>query len=420
MDLTSSHETAPPSGVPSLDRPVLHLDPGDDLHRDAAIMRAAGPVVAVELPGGIRAWAVTHNYTARQVLRDSATFRKESSYWRALQDGEVPADWPLMALAAPAGRSMITVDGADHAALRGPLATVFTEKRIRALRPEIEALTSRYLDQLADTAAASEGVADFREILAWPLPMTVIGHMLGVPDQAHGELRALYDVFFDDTQDPTSAVAGIQHFIARLVEEKRREHGPGLISDLLRLPEGQGFTTEELVATVQVLIAAGHETTVHLLVNGVLALTSHPGQLALLQQSKVTWERAVEEILRFEPPTANFLFRFAVEDTSVEGVRIRKGDPVLVSYIAMGRDPRRFGPQAGEFVIERLGSHTSFGHGPHVCIGAPLARLEGRIVLQQLFERWPRLTVAADAPRSPSVLMNSRTHLNLRLWGDAA
>ncbi|MGW3009674.1 cytochrome P450 [Streptomyces sp. NPDC001219] len=418
MDLTHPTPVTEPSPPElSLSRPVHRLDPHSlDLHYDAAVMRKAGAVVPVQLPGGVPVWAITRDATARAALRNTDIFRKDPRHWAALQRGDIPANWPLIGLAAPAGRSLITTDGVDHWRLRGPLAAVFTETRVRALRTSIDIITKELLADLADAATvADDGIVDFRQLVAWPLPMTVISLLLGLPESEHEALRGHYEVFFDDTRDPTAALAAIEDIITRHLDAKRRHPGDDLTSALLQLPDDEQLTTEELVATVQVLIAAGHETTVHLLVNGVLALTSHRDQLDLLLQGDVSWDRAVEEILRWQPPTANFLMRFATRDSVLGDALIRRGDPVMVCYAAMGRDTDRYGPTADDFDITREGGHTSFGHGPHACIGAPLARLEGRLALEALFSRWPDLAPAAPAPRSPSVLMNSHTSLLLRL-----
>lgn len=402
--------------IHTLDQPVHHLDPhSPDLHDDASRMRELGAVVPVTLPGGIPCWAVTRDAVARELLHDTETFSVERRHWRALQAGEIPADWPLMGLAAPVGRSMITTEGDAHRYLRAPLARVFTETRVRTLAPFVAETTDRLLDDLA-RAAAGGRAADFRAEVAWPLPMTVISHLLGVPDDAHGALRDAFDVFFDDTQDPGQALADIHAHLTELVESKKRAPGDDLTSALLALPEEQRLTDADLIATLQVVIIAGHETTVHALVHGARALATHPDQLALLRRGEVTWDRAVEEILRWEPPTANFLFRFATRDTELAGTPIRHGDPILLSYIAMGRDPERHGADAQKFDIQRPPqAHSSFGHGPHVCIGRPLARLETRTALQALFDRWPDLALAGTPERAPSVLMNASTALPLHL-----
>ncbi|MEU7161457.1 cytochrome P450 [Streptomyces chrestomyceticus] len=404
----------------SLKRPVLQLDPASpDMHRDAARMRAAGSLVPVTLPGDVVCWAVTRNASARIIQSDPDTFSADRAHWRALNNGEVPQDWSLRGLAVPR-RSLVTVDGIDHRRLRKPLANAFTARRVEGLRTYIEATTARLLNVLAATAADAGGVVDFRKTLAWPLPMTVISHLLGVPQRDHDDLHRWCQVIFDDTQDPADALVTFHDYLTGLVALRRRDPQDDLISALLSLPDDQQLTDEELVPTVQVLVIAGHETTVHLLVNGVRALCGHPQQLELLLRGEVSWETAVEEILRWQPPTANFLARFATRDVTVDGVRIAAGDMVMLSYIAMGRDEERYGPDADRFDIRRVPrSHLSFGYGTHRCPGERLARLEGALALNALFKRYPGLTLADPPPRSPSVLMNSYPRLPVRLTPSA-
>ncbi|MFF3277282.1 cytochrome P450 [Streptomyces chrestomyceticus] len=420
MDLTPAipHTADQPL---SLERPVLRLDPASpDMHHDAALMRTAGSIVPVELPEGVTCWAVTTNATAQFIQSDPGLFSANRRYWRALQQGEIADSWSLRGLAAPRP-SLVTVDDADHRRLRKPLTATFTKDRVSRLRTYIASTTTRLLNVLAATAAAdADAVADFRKVVAWPLPMTVISHLLGVPRRDHGDLHAWCQVIFDDTQDPTDALAAFHDYLTRLVALRRREAQDDLISGLLNLPDGQKLSDEELIPTLQVLVIAGHETTVHLLVNGVRALCGHPEQLALLQRGEATWEAAVEEILRWDPPTANFIGRFATRPTTVDGVHIAAGDMVMLSYIAMGRDPERYGPDADRFDISRkTDSHLSFGYGSHRCPGAHLSRLEGALALRALFTRYPDLALAAPPPRSPSVLMNSHTELRVRLGARA-
>jgi cytochrome P450 len=164
-------------------------------------------------------------------------------------------------------------------------------------------------------------------------------------------------------------------------------------------------------------VAAGHETTVNLLCSAVRALLTHPEQFALVKEGKVDWDTVVEETLRFDPPTSNMIFRFATEDIEVGDTTIAKGEALMVSYGAISRDRAEHGedPHPGVFDITRTrGRHMSFGYGPHVCPGAALARMEGRIALPMLFERYPDLELAVadeELANHPSIIVNSLKEL---------
>ncbi|GAB3709261.1 cytochrome P450 [Nocardiopsis oceani] len=409
----------------SLSEPVHHLDPrSTDLHEDAVRMREHGPLVPVELPGGVVMWAVTGDEAGRNLLKDAERFTKSPEHWAALQRGEIPEDWPLLSLAAQTGRAITTVDGAEHRKLRRPLAQALTARRVEELAPVVTSLVERLLEELDQAGRdADDGVVDFRSLFAWPLPMGVIGHLLGVDEADHPELGRLYSNLFDDTVgDGRDAELSLHSWLDAHVAKLEKEPGDDLISAMLALPPEDRLPREDLVVTMYVVLAAGHETTTHLLVNALRALTTRPGQLELLTSGEVPWENAVEEIMRWDSPTANFFTRFATEDVDgasihpgAEGVRIAKGEPVFVSYIAMGRDPQRYGPTAHEFDVRRGEAHSSFGFGAHFCIGAPLARMEARIALERIFARWPELSVVGSVPRSPTLVLNSHTHLNVRL-----
>lgn len=409
----------------NLSAPVHHLDPlSPDLHQDAAKMREHGPIVPVELPGGVVMWAVTGDEAGRTLLKDADRFAKSPEYWKALQRGDIPQDWPLLSIAAPAGRAITVVDGPEHRKLRRPLAQALTARRVDALVPVITALTERLLDDLERAAdEAEDGVIDFRSLFAWPLPMGVIGHLLGVDEADHPELGRLYSALFDDTVgDGRGAELSLHSWLAAHVSRLESDPGDDLISAMLALPEEDRLDRQDLAVTMYVVLAAGHETTTHLLLNAVRALSARPEQRDLLLSGEVPWENLVEETMRWDSPTANFFTRFATEDVAgadvhpaAEGVTIAEGDPVFVSYISMGRDPERYGPTAGEFDVRRGEANTSFGFGAHFCIGAPLARLEARIALERIFARWPELSVVGDVPRSPTVVVNSHSHLNVRL-----
>ncbi|MDH6143090.1 cytochrome P450 [Kitasatospora sp. GP30] len=399
---------------------VIALDPfARDSAGEGALLRAAGPVARVLLPGGVPAWAVTQHAAARALLTDHRLV-KDAEHWAALQRGEVPRDWPLIGLAVP-GPSMVTTDGEEHRRLRALVAQAFTPRRVELLRPQIELLTGQLLDKLA----AGEPVVDLKNAFAFPLPMSVIGSLLGLDPADHGYLRGLYEVFLSSVPDPAgiqATIAALNAFVNDVVRQRRAAPRDDLASALLAADlEGSALTDEEAAATIRVIIAAGHETTVNLITNAVRALLGHPDQLALVRTGEVGWDAVVEESLRWTPPTSNFLFRFAAEPIEVgDGVVVPAGDPVMISYNAIGRDPLQHGVTAELFDITRSPNrHLSFGHGPHVCPGSPLARLEAQVALPALFERFPGLAPAVpDGELRPaaSMVVNSLRELPVRLF----
>ncbi|MEU8269047.1 cytochrome P450 [Sphaerisporangium sp. NPDC049002] len=410
----------------TLAAPLLRLDPlAPDVHEEAAHLRSLGPVVPVEMLGEVTAWAVTRDSTARELMVDTARFAKDIKYWGAFGRGEVPPSWPLLGLVA-SGPNMLTTDGEEQRRLRTPLAREFTGQRVERLRSRVEEITATYLDLLAAQAStAPDGVVDLKSEFAFPLPMTVIGELLGVPGDWHQELHRLFNTFFDELATPEQVMAthqALHQALTDLIALRRAEPGDDLTSALVNRA---GLTDAELVGTLQLMIAAGHETTVYLLINAVRALLAHPGQLAMLLDGTQPWKNAIEEVLRWDPPASNVAFRYATEDTEVEGVRIRQGEPVIISYVCMGRDPERYGENAHLFDITRphpSGGHTSFGYGAHACIGAHLSRLEAAVALPALFARFPGLALAVpeeQVERTPSVIFNGRRTLPVRCGAPA-
>ncbi|MFI2346302.1 cytochrome P450 [Streptomyces sp. NPDC019443] len=410
--------------IPTLDHPLFQLDPeAADPQEEATRMREIGPVVPIALPGGVPCWAITSDALGRDVLRDTATFVKNIAQWGAWQRGELPADWPLIAY-VNLPNSMSTIDGDGHRRLRGPLAREFTPARMDRLRPPTQEVTTALLDQLAEAATSDpNGIVDFKAAFALPLPMAVMSEMFGLPTSWHGRLRALYSLLFDDlvaSQQVLAASEGIHALFAELLAAKRENPGDDFTSALAIQPDGGDLSDVELVGIMRTLFGSGHETTVHLLISSVRALLAHPDQLARLRTDPRLWPGAIEETLRWDPPVSSAPFRYATKDTEIGGVLVQEGEPVLISYIAMGRDPDRFGPDAHRFDITRTmpSGHTSFGHGTHVCPGAALARLEGQIALPALFARFPDLTLAIPADqlqRLPSVVLNGHRGLPVRL-----
>ncbi|MEU6820351.1 cytochrome P450 [Streptomyces atriruber] len=388
----------------------IALDPFvTDLDGESARLRAAGPLAEAELPGGVPVWAVTHHAEARQLLTDKRLV-KDIEVWGAWRRGEIPADWPLIGLANP-GRSMLTVDGEEHRRMRTLVAQALTPRRVERMRERIAELTKGLLDKLPEGPDPVDLKAEF----AYPLPMYVISDLMGIDEADHPRLKVLFDKFFSTQTPPEEVVATLgelAEMMGKVVAARRAEPGDDLTSALIQASEdGDHLTDEEIVSTLQLMVAAGHETTISLIVNAVVNLSAHPDQLALVRSGQVGWDAVIEETLRHSTPTSHVLIRFAAEDVPVGDKVIPKGDALIVSYGAIGRDEQAHGPTADAFDITRTSPtrHISFGHGPHVCPGAALSRLEAGVALPSLYARFPDLTLAvprAELRNKPVVTQN--------------
>jgi len=400
--------------------PVIHLDPmGTDHHGEAARMRELGPVVHVVLPGDVTVFAVTtHELVAELVANPLVS--KDWRNWTKIQTGEVGDEWPLIGMIKVT--NMVTSDADTHLRLRRPVTRTFTRGRVEDLRPRLEAMVSSLLDALP-SHASPDGVVDLRPHFAYPMPMQMICELFAVPVDWRPRLRELVDSIFrtNTTAEEVVAVQKERHeMLRRLVELRRAERGDDLTSALIELGD-QGeetLTQEELIDTIWLFLTAGHETTLSLIVNGARALLTHPSQLELAV-SKSMWAEVVEETLRWDAPIGNFPARYPLEDISIAGVPIPRGEAILAPYSGVGRDPAQHGESADSFDITRPTTrHLAFGGGPHVCLGAHLARLEANVALPALFERFPDMTLAApvnDLPPVPSFFSNSAAALPVRL-----
>ncbi|MFI1678965.1 MULTISPECIES: cytochrome P450 family protein [unclassified Streptomyces] len=397
----------------------IALDPFvTDLDGESARLRAAGPLAEAELPGGVPVWAVTHHAEARQLLTDKRLV-KDINVWGAWQRGEIPADWPLIGLANP-GRSMLTVDGEEHRRMRTLVAQALTPRRVERMRDRIAELTAALLDKLPEGPDPVDLKAEF----AYPLPMYVISDLMGIDEADHPRLKVLFDKFFSTQTPPEEVMATLgelAEMMGKVVAARRAEPGDDLTSALILASEdGDHLTDAEILSTLQLMVAAGHETTISLIVNAVVNLSAHPDQLALVLAGEVGWDAVIEETLRYATPTSHVLIRFAAEDVPVGDKVIPKGDALIVSYGAIGRDEQAHGPTADAFDITRTSPtrHISFGHGPHVCPGAALSRLEAGVALPALYTRFPTLTLAvphSDLRNKPVVTQNDLYDLPVRL-----
>lgn len=310
---------------------------------------------------------------------------------------------------APAGRwlvlSMLFRDPPDHTRLRGLASQAFTPRAVERLRPRIEALVEGLLDR-AEDAGRMETIAE----LAYPLAVTVISEMLGVPPGERETIkqwsldlaRALDAIALpvgpEVVERGRRAAAGMVDRFRALVEARRRRPGPDLLSGLVAAEEaGDRLTEDELLATCVLLYVAGHETTVNLIGNGLHALLRHPGQWRRLREDPRGLPAAVEELLRYDGPVQR-VGRIALTDVELAGVRIPEGSLVLGFLGAANRDPAHFPDPDRLDVTRDQPRHLAFGYGAHYCLGAPLARLEAVITLGALLRRFPGLALEGPGP----------------------
>jgi len=306
-------------------------------------------------------------------------------------------------------RSLLFMDPPDHTRLRGLVARAFTPRRIEDLRAATEGITT----ELIEAMAQQRGTVDLIEAFAYPLPVRVICTLLGVPardeaiftDWSRGLARSV-DPSILRTADIEAAIAdarqGIQAYMGELLAERRRKLGDDLLSALAAVDvDGDSITAREIVSLAQLLLVAGHETTVNLIGNGALALLRAPDQFALLKQRPELIGPAVDEFLRFDGPV-QINQRVAMEDLDLFGHKVSKGDELMLILGAANRDPAAFPDPHRLDVTRDARKHVAFGGGIHHCLGAALARMEGVIAFKALLEAFPAMTLAAAPTRRPT------------------
>jgi cytochrome P450 len=370
------------------------------------------------LDGETPIWFVSRYEDAEAVLLDDDRFVRDPRL--ALPPEELSALNELPDAIAFIDSHMLNRDGDDHRRLRRLVSKAFTPRMIERLRPRIQAIADELVDRIA-----GDGEMELVSAYAWPLPITVIAELLGVPVEDRDRFREWSDWMVrpvsaaDELGRFVAAMEEFASYLLALFEERRRDPGADLISALVSVQDsGDALSEQELSSMVALLIVAGHETTVSLIGNATLALLRHPEQVAALERDPALLPRAVEELIRYDGPVERTLTRWASVDVELRGRTIRRGEMVIVLLGAADRDPDRFdAPDTLEITAERDARHLGFGRGSHFCLGAPLARLEAEIALGTLLRRLPglRLAVAEDDLRWRAVpLFRSLVSLPVR------
>lgn len=371
----------------------LETDFIQDPHAVTELLRTERPVRPVALPSGLVGWLVTSHAEAKALLSDPRLSKDVAG--RPEPPGSTATDTsdgttPMRLLSA----HMLNSDPPTHTRLRRLVNKAFTARTVARLRPRIERIADDLLDGLAD-AERTELVDSY----AFPLPITVICELLGVPGEDRDSFRE-WSTTLVSAASPEAvgrAAAETAAYLSALVQRKRAAPTEDLLSDLVHVSaDGEALSEPELVSMAFLLLVAGHETTVNLIANGTLALLRHPDQLAALRADPGLLPGAIEEFLRYDGPINIATLRYTTEPVRVGEVEIPPDTYVLVSLLGANRDPAQYADPHRLDVTRKPGAHLAFGHGIHYCVGAPLARLEGEIAIGRLLERFPGLRLAAE------------------------
>ncbi|MGM1062423.1 cytochrome P450 [Saccharothrix sp. Mg75] len=352
-----------------------------------AELRAAGPVTRVRLGSGREAWAVSSHAAARELLLSDAfsVDRRHPNY-----PSLVPFTHDVGFRA-----SIGEMDPPEHGAARRAVNGEFTQRRVEAMRPDVQEV----VDGLVDALLAGPKPADLVPALALPLPTTLICELLGVPEEDREAFRvrsATMIDLFTAPQERMAAIGALLGYIDQLVTAKEADPGDDLVGRRIRRAreDDDGTDHQALVELALTLLVAGFESTANQISLGVVALLRHPDQLDLLRREPERWPAAVEELLRYCSILNPVSYRVAADDVTIAGVAVRRGDGVVALGTAVNRDPEVFADPDRLDVTRTSGRHLAFGHGAHVCVGQHLARVELQVVYETLFRRVPDLRLA--------------------------
>ncbi|MCK2239970.1 MULTISPECIES: cytochrome P450 [unclassified Crossiella] len=383
-------------------------------HQVAARLRTQAPVCLARMVNGTRVWVINRYEDARHALANPQ-LAKDATQLGAIARRQLAAAGEETELSALFAGHMLFADGPAHTRLRKHVTTALTPARMRRLAPRIEDLAEQLLDRLP-----VDPPVDLLASYAFPLPVTVICELLGIPEGERTQFRAWTSALMDDRPEITlPASRAMEAYFRDLIPRKQAQPDNDLLTHLARTSEGEGaLTAEELIGTLFLLLVAGHETTTNLIGNAVRFLHTRSDLWRAIADDADVAERAVEEVLRYDGPVRMATYRYTIEPVTYSETTIPAGELVYVSLLAANRDdqfftdPNRFNPD------RNFTQHLAFGHGPHYCLGASLGRLEAAIAVRHLARRFPALRLACDPAtltHQPSAIMNGYTTLPVLL-----
>lgn len=386
------------SSAPDFADPEFYSDPYPVyrlLREESPVLRVAdaegGGSSETVYSSGI-SWWITRYDDARSVLKDFKTYSHDFKLALTEQElGHLPPPPPLM---AALGANLTGVEPPIHTKLRSLVSTAFAKKTVASMGNLVEQISQGLIDDFRE-----RGETDLMEAFAYPLPITVITGILGLPLSDQKLLRKMVETKPPRNQEEAAQVmkelGEAKEYIDEHLERRRRNPTDDLMTAMMNAEvDGERLGEIELFSMIMMVVVAGFETTVNLIGNGMLALFDHPEQLSLLKSEPGLGESAVEEMLRYDSPLEHSLTRWATKDVVLRGQNLKRGDRIFVVLAAANRDPERF-ENPDIFDIRRNDRHhVSFGHGIHYCLGAPLARVEGPIAINGLLRELPGLRLA--------------------------
>lgn len=357
--------------------------------------RAQEPILQIKAAGGRNAWLITRYEDAEALLRDQ---RFSKNIYSIFSEEELAQNVAYMNSFRALSNHMLAADPPDHTRLRSLVNRAFTPALVEQWRERVQEITDELLDHV-EAQGQMELISDF----AFPLPMLIISEMLGIPAEDRFKFREWSNTLIgsdgsvEAIQRNQVIIGQFVGYLRNLISERRAHPTDDLVSRLVQAEaEGDKLSEQELIAMIFLLLVAGHETTVNLIGNGVLALLSYPEQLARLKADPALIKSAIEELLRYNGPLMIATIRYAREDLELGGKLIRRGEQIIVGLSSANHDAERFAEAEKLDITRKENHHLAFGKGIHFCLGAPLARLEGQIAIATLFRRLPNLRLNID------------------------